>query len=79
MIVADQIDDGRRADSWLLTNSHSHSHSYSLSDTAHHLKELLEVNLSVTILIDLSDGLVELRLRVDVAELLTGQQLEKLA
>lgn len=51
----------------------------SLSDTAHHLEELLEVNLSVTVLINLSNGLVELLLRVDITELFAGEQLEKLA
>ena len=51
----------------------------SLGDTAHHLEELLEVNLTIAVLVDLGDGLVELLLRVDVAELLTREQLQKLA
>ena len=51
----------------------------SLGDTAHHLEELLEVDLTVAVLIDLGDGLVKLLLRVDVAELLTREQLQKLA
>ena len=51
----------------------------SLSDTAHHLEELLEVNLSIAVLVDLGNGLVELLLRVDITELFAGEQLEKLA
>ena len=51
----------------------------SLSDTAHHLKELLEVDLTVTVLINLCDSLVKLGLRVDVAELLAREQLQELA
>ena len=49
----------------------------SLSDTAHHLKELLEVDLTVAVLIDLGDRLVKLGLRVDISELLASQQLEQ--
>ena len=49
----------------------------SLSDTAHHLKELLEVDLTVAVLIDLGDRLVKLSLRVDISELLASQQLEQ--
>ena len=74
--VADQIEDGRNGRYFV---AHYFTNSHSLSDTTHHLKELLEVNLSVSILIDLSDGLIELRLRVDIAELLASQQLQKLA
>ena len=50
----------------------------SLGDTAHHLEELLEIDLTVAVLVDLGDGLVELLLRVDVAELFTREQLQKL-
>ena len=51
----------------------------SLGDTAHHLEELLEVDLTVAVLIDLGDGLVKLLLRVNIAELLTRKKLQKLA
>lgn len=51
----------------------------SLSDTAHHLEELLEVDLSVTILVNFGDRLIKLVLRVDIAELFAGEQLEELA
>lgn len=50
----------------------------SLGDTAHHLEELLEIDLTITVLVDLGDGLVELLLRVDVAEFFTREQLQKL-
>ena len=50
-----------------------------MGDTVHHGEELLEVNFSISVLVDLGNGLVELILRVHVAELLTAEQLQKLA
>lgn len=62
----------------LIVRSHFYARPRSLGDTAHHLEELVEVNLSITVLVDLSDGLVELGLRVDVTELLASEKREKL-
>ena len=45
---------------------------------AHHSHELVEVDLSVAVDVDLGDGGVELLLGVHAAELLARQQLEKL-
>lgn len=45
-----------------------------MSDTAHHMEELGEVDFSVTVLVDLGDGLVELLLRVNITELLSGEK-----
>ena len=50
----------------------------SIGDATHHLKELLEINLTVAILIDLGDRRVELLGRVHVSELFAGEQLEQL-
>lgn len=50
----------------------------SLGDTAHHLHELLEIDLSVAVLVNLSNGLVQLLLRVNVAELFAGEQRQQL-
>jgi len=50
----------------------------SIGDATHHLKELLEINFTVAIIIDLGDRRVELLGRVHVFELFAGEQLEQL-
>ena len=48
-----------------------------MRDASHHREELLEVNLSIAIHINLSDGLIQLFLRVHVFELVTSQELQE--
>ena len=50
----------------------------SLRNTAHHFNKFVYINLSVSVFIDLGDGLVELLLRVDITELISGKQIKKL-
>ena len=42
------------------------------------MEEFVEIDLSVTVLVDFGNSLVELLLRVDIAELLTRQQVQEL-
>jgi len=44
-------------------------------DVLHHLLELLEVDLTVAVLVDLADRGLELLLRVDVFEILAAEEL----
>ena len=46
--------------------------------STHHLEELIEVDFSVTVLIDLVDGGLKLFLRVHRGELVAGKKLEEL-
>lgn len=50
---------------------------FSLCNASHHREELLEVNLSIAILINLSNRLIKLLLSVHVSELVTCQKLQK--
>jgi len=53
----------------------SRSSSRSVS---HHGHELVEINLSISILVDFGDSLVKLLLGVHVSEVFTGEELEQL-
>ena len=69
------------SDGYQVTPAHSDPHlaltslvivfGSSLRNTAHHFDKFVHINLSVSVFIDLGDGLVDLLLRVDVAELFT--------
>ena len=52
--------------------------SFSVCDASHHREELIEVNLTIAIFINLSDRLIKLLLSVHVSEFVTCQELEKL-
>lgn len=45
-----------------------------MSDTFHHDLEFVEVNFSVAVLVDFSNGALKLRLAVNVAELFPGEE-----
>ena len=51
---------------------------FSGCDAAHHLEELLEIDFSVSVFVDLGDSLIELGLRVYIAELFASEQLQEL-
>ena len=46
--------------------------------STHHLEELVEVNFSVTVFIDFTDGGLELLLGVHFSEFVAGKELEEL-
>ena len=70
------------SDGYQVTPAHSDPHlaltslvivfGSSLRNTAHHFHKFIKVDLSVSVLVDLGDGLVELFFCVDVTELLTS-------
>ena len=53
--------------------------SFSIRDASHHGEELIKVNLSIAVFIDLRNRLIKLLLSVHVSELIAGQELQKLA